>query len=136
MTGRTHAIIVAVLFALLAWSTGSNRAAAQPSNCCKYTIDVAGISEECLPITIVSDWGPGGQDTVQVTSNTVLTPSVPGPCPSYLLNWISVNGGMPISAVGERNVTIGDCCYKFIFVLSPPPDLCTTIYIRPCDPLR
>jgi hypothetical protein len=43
---------------------------------------------------------------------------------------------MPVSAVGAHDVDISDCCYKFLFVLSPPSGLCTTIYIRPCDPLR
>jgi hypothetical protein len=34
---------------------------------CAYTIDIEGIPEECSPITIVGDWGPGEPDAVQVT---------------------------------------------------------------------
>ena len=131
MQRRLHAITLALVMLACAWSAGSHRAAAQPSNCCTYTVDIAGISSECLPITIEGDFGPGGRDTVTLTGDTVMIRAVPGPCPAYLLNWISINGMIPIPATGFREITIGDCCYRFEFIVDQ--NICYTIRIRPCQ---
>lgn len=131
MQRRLHIITLVLLMLACAWTVGSRGATAQPSNCCKYTIDIGGISAECLPITLEGDFGPGGRDTVTLTGDTVMTRDVPGPCPAYLLNWVSVNGGMPIPATGFREITIGDCCYRFQFIVDL--NLCYTILIRPCE---
>ena len=82
MQRRLHAITLALVMLACAWSAGSHRAAAQPSNCCTYTVDIAGISSECLPITIEGDFGPGGRDTVTLTGDTVMIRAVPGIAPA------------------------------------------------------
>lgn len=82
MQRRIFLSILAIAFIAIFAATTERAAAQQSPYCCAYTIDVIGLPAACFPITIVTDWGPGTQQSFTVTTNGQYVDMIPN-CPPY-----------------------------------------------------
>ncbi len=145
MTRRSLLSMLVACIALMTFGFlgGAQTASAQQKQnlkLCYYTVDIAGIAPDCLPITLTTEWRcPDGSIRVEtkvynmngVYAETLNPPGAP-PCPpACMFNWASVNGTFCPVPLGVTSICrVGNCCY----IVTSTTDAAGAILIkiRPC----
>ncbi len=137
MTRRTALSTLIALFvmtlATLIGSTDTARAQQNP-NCCKYTVNIQGIPDFCLPFRIYYRWDCISTPVIAsyaangISSSPIPTPP---PCPpACILRGISLDGINYIGPNETRRYVIGNCCSILSFGFDAAG--CIAIKVSPC----
>lgn len=116
-------------------------AAQQDPNICHYTVDIAGITPCCFPITVETEWvcpdGTVRHDLKTYNANGIyvelLNPNPPIPLcpPACLFNWASLNGpAQPTPLGATTQYCFRGCCWLLTATTDAAGGI--LLIIRPC----
>ncbi len=120
--------------------SGTTVASAQQNyECCTYTVDIEGITPNCLPITLYTSWSCSNGLITTLTQNynvngifnqPIDPPPLPPCAPACKLGGISLDGITYIAPGGFKQVAANGCCYRVSFGFTSTG--CIFIRIRRC----